>query len=62
MLIIAIGITVGENPTYVKFSQQRRTKFHIYGGNELCEAERRDVVGCNVSEGYKLRNMRYRRG
>jgi len=47
---------VGENPIYVKTSQQRRTKLCIYGGNKINEARGRDVSGRNVSECIEPRN------
>ena len=41
---------------WVKVSHQPSTKSHAWGGNELCEAGRREVSGCNESECIEPRN------
>jgi hypothetical protein len=41
----------GASPVWTTASHQSSTKSHRQGGNELPEAERREVAGCNVSEG-----------
>ena len=41
---------------WVKASHQSSTKSHAWGGNEPCEAGRREVSGYNASEGIEPRN------
>lgn len=51
MLVLA-----SESLVWVKVSHQPSTKSHAQGGNKLGEAGRREVSGCNVSEGIEPRN------
>lgn len=48
---------IGESPIRVKVSHQPDTEFHIAGGNECDEAERKDVSDRNASEGIEPRNL-----
>lgn len=47
----------GASPSWAKASHQPNTDFHIQGGNELNEAERREASSRSASEPIEPRNQ-----
>ena len=52
----SVPVLSGESPDEVSANHTPRTELHTQRGNKLGEAERRELLGCNASEGVEPRN------